>query len=281
MAGGKTMRTPLGRVLHLGSAHGGTTHFWRQLFFPIYFTIDWHIADDLGFQDIRVCIAYFAVIAAGIVWLLRRESPDPLTDKRGTLLLFAWVGASYLVWLRMFAIYRYIIGLEMIAGLVIVAAVGLFPLARRPRYLTLAAICFAVLVTARSDFLEKAPLADPFVEAALPPIPDPGRTMVVMAGDAPLGFIATTLPPSIPVLRIDGWFVQPRDGSGLTREMKRRVGRHLASGGDLFLIADRDDMSRARQALADYALAIRWPECQQFDTNIIGTYQWCPLARKS
>jgi len=30
MAGGKTMRTPLGRVLHLGSAHEGTTHFWRQ-----------------------------------------------------------------------------------------------------------------------------------------------------------------------------------------------------------------------------------------------------------
>jgi succinate dehydrogenase / fumarate reductase membrane anchor subunit len=24
------MRTPLGRVLHYGSAHEGTTHFWRQ-----------------------------------------------------------------------------------------------------------------------------------------------------------------------------------------------------------------------------------------------------------
>ena len=34
-------------------------------------------------------------------------------------------------------------------------------------------------------------------------------------------------------------------------------------------------------ALKDYGLAIRWPECQQFDTNITGTYQWCPLARLS
>ena len=25
-----TMRTPLGRVLHLGAARGGTEHFWRQ-----------------------------------------------------------------------------------------------------------------------------------------------------------------------------------------------------------------------------------------------------------
>ena len=255
--------------------------WWQQLFFPVLFTIDWHVADDLGFQDIRVCVAYFAVIAAGLVWIARRESGDPLTDKRGTLILFAWLAASYFVWLRMFAIYRYIIGLEMIAGLAIVAAVGLLPLARRARYLTLAVLGFAILVTARSDFLEKAPLEDPFVEAALPPIPRPDRTMVVMTGDAPLGFIAATLPPQIPVLRIDGWFIQPRDGSGLTRQMKDRVNRHLASGGDLYLIADRDDMGRARTALSDYALAIRWPECQQFDTNIIGLYQWCPLARKS
>jgi hypothetical protein len=40
-------------------------------------------------------------------------------------------------------------------------------------------------------------------------------------------------------------------------------------------------MNRARDALADYRLAIRWPECQQFDTNLVGVYQWCPLTKKS
>ena len=39
-------------------------------------------------------------------------------------------------------------------------------------------------------------------------------------------------------------------------------------------------MTRAHDALGDYRLAIRWSECQQFDTNLIGTYQWCPLAKK-
>ena len=59
------------------------THFWRQCSFPILFTVDWHVADDLGFQDIRVCVAYLLVIAARIlIWLLRRESRDPLLDKR-------------------------------------------------------------------------------------------------------------------------------------------------------------------------------------------------------
>jgi len=47
------------------------------------------------------------------------------------------------------------------------------------------------------------------------------------------------------------------------------------------LIADAGDMARAHDALADYRLAVRWSECQQFDTNLIGTYQWCPLAKKT
>ena len=114
----------------------------------------------------------------------------------------------------------------------------------------------------------------------MPPIPRPDHTMVLMTGDAPMGFIATQLPPQIPVLRIDGWMVQPRDGTRITRDMKAGSAASC-SGGDIYLIADATDMARARDALADYNLAIRWTECQQFDTNLVGTYQWCPLARKS
>jgi hypothetical protein len=255
--------------------------WWQQLFFPVLFSFDWHVADDLGFQDIRVCLAYLLVIAAAIVWLARRESRDPLMDKRVSAILFAFSALSYLEWIRTFAIYRYIILLEMLSPLLIIAAVGLFPASRRVRYMALGALAACCLLVARSDFLERAPVEDPYVQVALPPIPHPDHTMVLMTGDAPMGFIATTLPPQIPVLRIDGWMVQPKDGTELTRDMRRRVAAQLASGGDLYLIADAGDMARAHDALADYHLAIRWPECQQFDTNLIGTYQWCPLAKKT
>ena len=255
--------------------------WYQQLFFPVYFTIDWHIADDLGFQDMRVMLCYLLVIPAAIIWILRRESRDPLLDKRATAILFGFAAASYYAWLKFFAIYRYIVLYEMLAVLLIIGAVGLLPLPRRTRYLALAGLCAVCLLFARSDFLERAPVEDPYVAVALPPIPRPDHTLVVMTGDAPMGFIATTLPRQIPVLRIDGWMVQPRDGTRITRDMKARVAAHMAGGGDIYLVADAGDMKRAHDALADYRLAIRWPECQQFDTNILGTYQWCPLAKKS
>ena len=274
-------RSPLALAATYRDLRFVPTHFWRALFFPVLFSVDWHVADDLGFQDIRVCIAYFAVIAALILWAARRQSKDALIAPGVALPLFAFAVASYAVWLKTFAIYRYIVALEMLSPLLIAAAVGLFPAGRRTRYLALGAIAFAVLVTARTDFLDRAPLDDPYIQTALPPIAKPDSTMVLMTGDAPMGFIATTLPPQIPVLRIDGWMVQPRDGTQITRGMKERVVSHLKAGGALFLIADATEINRARDALADYDLAIDWPQCQQFDTNLGGAYQWCPLARKS
>ena len=43
---------------------------WQQLFFPVLFTLDWHVANDLPNQDIRIMLAYLLVIAAAFVWLL-------------------------------------------------------------------------------------------------------------------------------------------------------------------------------------------------------------------
>ncbi len=254
--------------------------FWRELFFPILFSIDWHIADDLGFQDFRVCAAYILVIVAMAIFAARRHSRDPLVRADVWMPLFAFTGVSYFVWLKMFAIYRYIVGMEMIAPLVIVAAVGLLPLSRRARYLGLAALAFALTVTARSDFMDRAPLGDPYVQAAIPPIARPDRTMVVLTGDSPMGYLATTLPAQIPVLRIDGFMLQPRDGTRMTASLKARVAAHLAGGGDLFLIAEVNEMLRAGKALSDYGLAAVMPQCQQFDTSVNALYQWCPLSRK-
>jgi len=61
--------------------------------------------------------------------------------------------------------------------------------------------------------------------------------------------------------------------------MKARVAAHLAKGGDIYLMAEAADMARARKAVADYGLAIRLTECQQFDTNLGGDYRWCPVTK--
>ena len=101
-----------------------------------------------------------------------------------------------------------------------------------------------------------------------------------MTGDGPLGFLAPSIPHQIPLLGIDGWMVQPNDGTAMTAQMRKRVAAQLKAKGDLYLIADAYDMTRASDALADYRLAIVWTDCRLFDTNLAGAYQFCPVVPK-
>ena len=250
------------------------THFWRQVLYPIMFAEDYSVADDLPHRDIRAALAYVSVIAAVIAWAIGKRSKDPLITPEAARVLFVFSAVTYYAWLSVFAIYRYILTLEMLSPILIAAAIGLLPVPRRTQLLVLGALFFAALVFTKPDFLDRAPLGDPYVDVAVPKIEHPGHSMIVMTGNDPLGFIAPELPPRIPILRIDGWMLQPKDGSGLTKVMHRRV---AAFKGDLYLLADANNMIRAHDALEDYDLAIDWAKCNLFDTNLIGAYQLCPL----
>ena len=254
------------------------TSTWIAVAFPILFSIDWRIADDLPFLDIRVGLAYIVAIIALAVWLVGRRSKDPLVVPEAARVIIVFAAVSYFFWLKVFAIYRYIVLLEMLAPLIIAIGVGLLPIPRRVQLIAVGALFFAAMLFTRSEWLERAPLGDPYIDVDLPKLAEPAKTMVVMTGDAPLGFIAPSLPREVPVLRIDGWMMQPEDGSQLTREMKRRVYHHE---GPIFLIADAYDMGRASAAVLDYGLAIDWLKCRMFDTNLTGAYQWCPLVRRN
>ncbi|MGH6797301.1 MAG: hypothetical protein ACREDI_02815, partial [Roseiarcus sp.] len=77
-------------------------------------------------------------------------------------------------------------------------------------------------------------------------------------------------------IRIDGWMIQPQDGSRLTALTRRRVG---AFKGDLYVIANIYELSRSHDALAAYGLAAVEAKCRNIVSNLDGPYRFCPLAR--
>jgi len=255
------------------------THFWIAAAFPILFTLNWAIADDIPFRDIRVMLAYVTVIIAVIVWLAGRRSKDPLVIPEAARPILAFAAVSYLVWLKLFAIYRYIIILEMLGPLLVAIAIGLLPISRRVQLITLALLFLATAASTHVDYIERSPISDPFVDADVPKIAHSEKAMILLTGNGPLGFIAPSFPHNIPLIRIDGWMVQPQDGTEITATMKNRVRGHLSRVGDLYVLSDAYDMGRTRDALVEYGLRIDWLKCTVFDTNIIGDYEFCPLFK--
>lgn len=255
------------------------THFWIAAAFPILWVLNWHIADDIPFVDIRFMLAYVFGIVAIVFWLVGRRSKDPMVFPEAARPILAFAAGSYLVWLKMFAIYRYIVGLEMLGPLLLAIAIGLLPLSRRIQLVGLAALFILTAATTRVDYIERSPISDPFVQADVPKIKDPQKSMVLLTGEDPLGFLAPSFDRRIPLLRIDGWMVQPQDGTKLTAMMKGRVFEYMSKKRNIYVLADANNMGRARDALTEYHLRIDWLKCKVFDTNIIGIYEFCPTFK--
>ncbi len=100
--------------------------------------MDWHVADDLPFQDIRVGLAYVLIIATAPIWLIRKQSREPLMPPDAVLALFGFAAVSYIAWISIFAIYRYIVLLEILGPILIFAAVAMWPISARARMVTAA-----------------------------------------------------------------------------------------------------------------------------------------------
>lgn len=252
------------------------TDAWDALTFPFRFSFNYRVADDTPFQNLRVLAAYIAMPAAALFWAFRERARDPIIDPSAARILFTFAGGAYAAWLAIFAIYRYIVALEMLAPLLIVAALGLIPASSRARLAAVAMVLAATAVFARYNTIVRGGVADPYVQVQYPAIAHPARTMILMTGYEPMGFIVPSLPPEIPVLRIDGYLAGPQDGSALTDAMKARVATHR---GDLFLLYSRYEAARAEGAVAAYGLAIVPAECGNVRTNLGGPYRFCPLSR--
>jgi hypothetical protein len=252
------------------------TNLKVQLLFPLLFSIDWRVADDLPFHDVRVGLLYVLVIAALPLALFARKPRETLVAPDAAAALLAFAVVSYVAWLKVFGIYRYILLLEIMAPLLIIVCVALWPASVRTRLTAAGGLLVGVLCLTHADLPDRAPVGDPYVQVTIPPIAHPDRTMILMTGESPLGFLTPALPPQIPVIRIDGWMMAPKDGSHLTAETMARVARFR---GDLYVIFNTFEAPRNKDALKVYGLDILAPSCRNIVTNLGGAYGFCPLTR--
>jgi hypothetical protein len=247
-----------------------------QLLFPLLFSINWGVADDLPFHDIRVGMAYVVVVATAMLLLVNRRPAKGLVASDAAVALLGFAAVSYVAWLKVFAIYRYILLLEILAPILITACVGMWPLTQRTRLVLCAALLLLAIGTVKASLSGRMPATDPYIQVTVPPMPRPNRTMILMTGETPMGYLATALPPQIPVVRIDGWMIQPGDGSKLTADTHRRV---AAFSGDIFVVFNDFEAQRNKDALGLYGLAIDAPKCRNVATNLGGPYRFCPVVR--
>jgi hypothetical protein len=239
----------------------------ERLFFPLTIAMDSRASSEVDFRDLRL----------PLLFLLLPLSPRFGAHRRPrTLLLVVAVAIAYVLWLRMFAIYRYLVAVEMLAPLL--AALVLSGLAPRRRVVAILAVTLALVATTRPAQWIRVPFSARAIETTLPAIQDPEHSLVVLAGHEPLSFLIPAFPEPMRFLRIDSTFTNPDQTQvRFNPLMKAEIDAHHGPLLALYIATERHDVVKR---LGNDGLVLT-DRCGPVRSNIgAGDYELCAVEKR-
>jgi hypothetical protein len=251
-----------------------------RLLFPFFFTADSHYVSESGFRDAHILAIYVLIPLSLLMPIfsptsLRDRSPKTLAQTR---LLFAFAGGSYMAWLVVFDVYRYLIPLEMLSPLLVALAIWRWPISNKNKLVVTAVTLVVLQLVVRIDLSDRQSWSGPYVQVDAPSLEDPAHTMILMTGHEAMAFVIPAFPTTVPFLRIDGWLVQGSDReTGLARTMRARVNAH---SGPLFVLFSEKELDATLTALQSYSIALdSGRACSLVVSNIAEPLSFCPLTK--
>lgn len=252
----------------------------RHLFYPLVFSFDSRQASEIVFRDFRILAGFCLLPMVGLARLLRPRDDfgRGLLHPGPAAFVLVTAAASYVVWLQLFALYRYITALEMLAPLLIVLSVGSFSRLDRARLPLAICLIGLLVVSTRPGTWIRVPFSEKAVEATVPPINDPATTIVLLAGHEPLSFLLPSFPAELRFLRIDSTFTNPDQTTVRFNDvMRSRIARHQGTILALFIPTERHDVITR---LGDYGLQLSSAPCAAVTSPIgAAAYDLCPVER--
>ncbi len=241
-------------------------------------TYPWHwlVGDttpgtELPMVDRRYPVALIAAGVVGIGAVVR-------SDRRGgrhdaALLVASFALITYFVWLFAFAILRYLVTIELLSGVLLLAALRLLPMANvRHIPVVMIVTAFVLSVTTQHAAWGRAPFtADWFGARGITAVHRPG-TVYVLPGDTPLGFLIHSFPDDARFVRLGGTFpLSTNDRLGARASDMIRVAPFVRS------LAETPNDPEEIATLRRFGLAIRLDQCRSITTKT-ATVKSCALA---
>jgi hypothetical protein len=196
------------------------------LAYPFVWLIDPSRVWEMPFRDLRVVALYPLLLVLPICF--RRRLAE---EARALLLVLVFLLLSYLLWLMVFSIYRYLAVVEMLAPLVLFTVLVRFVRSRRLQ------VTGMLLLLCTQWFVHfQRPAAVPELHADSPSTLQslPADALVLINSYEPLGFAALWLDDDIPLVRTRANFLFRDDAISLLRsEAEKRVRTHQ---GPVFLL---------------------------------------------
>jgi hypothetical protein len=192
-----------------------------------------------GFRDWRLPILFVAALGALIAWVLRRWRASPATapapartgepDAWRFVVVF-WI-VSYVVWLAVHGLYRYVLPLELLSGALLLGCLR-WILSVRWLNVGIVVVWIVVIASVRYPYVERIDYGRRAIEVTVPPIA--ADAAVLLLDDEPMAHVLPFFPPGARFVGVKNNLVDPAMTNRLASEIADVVRGHP---GPLYALA--------------------------------------------
>jgi hypothetical protein len=244
---------------------------WIQsLFYPFFFAQKNQLVSEIGFRDVRLAMCYVAIVLLLGIGMVRfigskrnRDSAGPARHDSACLFFLAiFFAVSFVSWLYLSSIYRYLSVLELTAPALLALTVGRLIRKQSPVFWLSLGLNIIIVATAIPIDFGRQKFDDDLLRAEPPRLGDFEKSTILMTGYEPTAFIVPSFPASTRFVRISSTFVTPGRNSFQDGEIRKM----LASQDDRHLFAyvkSGDEMGLSRLDAAFYGKAIDADSCYE------------------
>jgi hypothetical protein len=230
---------------------------WRQwVFFPLYFAREHYLVGEVSFRDWRLATVMTLALAAWVTsrWRNLRENPNAVAPPREPVEHAWWVLGvftlvSYLAWLRLFGIYRYLVVLELLSGALIVGCVLYLVRRGRGRVTVVVVLALLLVGTTRHGDWGRLEFGRTYFDVQVPPMP--AGSLVIVGHRHPFAYVIPWFPP-------DARFVSPANNFLAIGQRNRLAQRadELIRGhrGPLYLLQHKERTAHDERTLSHFGL---------------------------
>ena len=246
----------------------------QAVFYPFWWLVpNQGLVSELRMRDWRVPIGYLSLLALVPLLVWRGAG----LNRRPFWLLIGVAVLAYAIWAKISGIYRYLVLLEALAVLLLMAALAL---AFRGRavlaLLAMGVIGAATIATTILPNWGKGPHGAQML--SVPPLPVPVGALVVTLDDDPHSYLVPFMPPSVRVLGLNTNILRPGTETGLTRRLREAIAAHEGAGWSI--AAPRTTDGQRDAVLAAYGLVVAGA-CVLVRTSLeSGGHVFCPIAKR-
>ncbi|MCX5848706.1 MAG: hypothetical protein NTW65_04590 [Deltaproteobacteria bacterium] len=273
---------PLAEIVPMRDLRFLPNTFFEKVFYPALFTVNPGRVSELKYEQVSWLFAYVAVLALltdRFVKIFKKDS-DQCSRNSAQGFLLAFFCISYVLWLNIFGIYRYLILAEILIPLLLFIAVNYF---FRTSLACWGTIFFIIALTVfnlrgvpdwgHSAWAEKIYRVE-------------SNTLTMDPKPAAVYFVGGPLAWLVPALDINAPVIGLASGMPVSEDYWRRT-KELVAGrdGKSFLILESDTpdvLNQAKNGLANLGLGIKDNSCDRM-VAYLGTakfeYRYCEVSK--